>query len=162
MLKFKLSNGEDIEDLEFYIKDYYKKNPDSIIFVGSDSAQHGKVTKYATTISFLRPRRGTHVIFSKFAIKREKDLFNRLWKEVECAKEVAEYVDSVLEGIYINKKETKIPIIHLDFNKSAKYKSHIVHDVSIGYLTGIGFEVHCKPSSNSWASSIAADYFVKN
>lgn len=162
MLKFKLYNGDDIEDLELYIKEYYKKNPDSIIFVGADSAQHGKVTKYATTISFLRPRRGTHIIYSKFVINREKDLFNRLWKEVECAREVAEYVDEILRDVYVNKKDTKIPIIHLDFNRSSKYKSHIVHDISIGYLTGIGFEVYCKPSSNSWSASIAADHFVKN
>ena len=160
MLKFKLFNGDDINDLEEYLKNYYAKNPDIIIYVGTDSAQHGRMTKYATIISFLHPRKGGHVIYTKSNSKREKDLFNRLWKEVEYTREVADYIHSTLDGIYIKTDDKKIPIIHLDFNKQSRYKSNVIHDISVGYLTGLGYKVETKDLA--WAASVMADYFVKN
>jgi predicted RNase H-related nuclease YkuK (DUF458 family) len=161
MKDFRLFDGQEIEDLGVYIKDYYVLNPDMEIYVGTDSAQHGKVTKYATAISFLHPNKGVHVIYRKNIIKRERDLFTRLWNEVEYTREVAEYVHETMNGIMKPKYiDSKIPILHLDFNKSSKYKSFMVHDLSMGYLKGLGFEVCSK--SDSWCASFCADMLVKN
>lgn len=161
MENFKKIDGESIEDLGGYIREYYLKNPDIKIYVGTDSAQHGKYTKYATAISMLKPGKGVHVIYKKTSIKRVRDIFTRLWKETEHTLEVGEYVHNCLDGIYNNNNENKkIPILHLDLNKSPKYKSNIAHDVSIGYLRGYGFEVQSK--SDSWCSSFCADMLVKN
>lgn len=157
---FKLINGDSIENLADYLKEYYVQHPDLEVFIGTDSAQHGKVTKYATAISLLRPGKGVHVIYRKISITRERDMFTRLWNEVEHTREVGEYVNDVFQEFYDHKIEGKIPTLHLDFNKQPKYKSYVVHDLSIGYLTSFGFKV--KSKSESWCASFCADHLVKN
>lgn len=161
MKDFKLFGGEVLDDLGEYLKEYYAQYPDIEIYIGTDSAQHGKITKYATAISLLHPGKGVHVIYRKNIIKRERDMFTRLWNEVEYTREVGEYVHEILKDIYDNKiEDKKIPILHLDFNKSPKYKSYVVHDLSMGYLRGFGFDVHSKPGA--WVASFCADHLVKN
>jgi len=112
-------------------------------------------------VSLLRPGKGVHVVYKKVSLRRIRDLFTRLWTEVEYTREVAEYVHDSMNGIMESKNnDIKIPILHLDLNKSAKYKSNVVHDTAIGYLKGLGFEVHSK--SDSWAATFCADMLVKN
>ncbi len=160
MKDFKLFGGQEIEDLGEYLREYYALYPDIQIFVGTDSAQHGKVTKYATAVALLHPNKGVHVVYKKVSISRQRDMFTRLWNEVEYTREVAEYVHDEMVNVYEHKEGIKIPIVHLDFNKEAKYKSHVVHDLSLGYLTGLGYETHTKNSA--WAATVAADMLVKN
>jgi predicted RNase H-related nuclease YkuK (DUF458 family) len=161
MQNFRLFGGQEIGDLGVYIQEYYALHPEVKIYIGTDSAQHGKFTKYATAVAFLHPGKGVHAIYKKTSIKRVRDLFSRLWNEVEYTREVAEYVNDIMSGIMESKSnEKKIPIVHLDLNKSAKYKSNVVHDLAIGYLKGLGFEVHSK--SDSWCASFCADMLVKN
>lgn len=160
MEHFKLFGGQEIEDLGKYLKDYYVNHPDIQIFVGTDSAQHGRFTKYATAIAMVNPGKGAHVIFQRFNIKRERDLFTRLWNEVEYTREVADYVHESLKEVYKHDEDTKIPYVHLDFNKSPKHKSNMVHDAAMGYLKGNGYSVDSK--SDSWCASFCADMLVNN
>jgi len=160
MKDFKLFGGQELENLGEYILDYYAKYPDIKFYVGTDSAQHGKVTKYATALAMLHPGKGVHVVFRRANIRRERDMFTRLWNEVEYTREVAEYVHETLKDVYEHKEGEKIPTIHLDFNKSPKHKSNIVHDLSVGYMKGFGFQVESKDSA--WAATFAADMLVKN
>jgi len=160
MKDFKLFGGREIENLGEYLKEYYAQYPDIKIFVGTDSAQHGKVTKYATVVALLHPGKGVHVVFRRVNIRRERDMFTRLWNEVEYTREVADYVHDIFEGIYEHPENEKIPTVHLDFNKSPKFKSNVVHDLSVGYMRGFGYRVESK--SNSWASTFCADHLIKN
>jgi predicted RNase H-related nuclease YkuK (DUF458 family) len=160
MKNFKLFGGQEIENLGEYLRDYYKKYPDIQVFVGTDSAQHGKVTKYATAISLLHPGKGVHVVFSRVSIRRERDMFTRLWNEVEYTREVADYVHETLSDIFIHNENEKIPIIHLDFNKQSRHKSNIVHDLSVGYLKGFGYKVFSKP--DAWCATFVSDFLVKD
>jgi len=159
-MEFKLFSGEKIDDVGEYLRRYYEKYPDVEIYVGCDSNNHGGFTKYATVISLLRPSKGVHVIFNRFTIKRERDLFLRLWRETECSLEAAKIVRSSLENIF-GSDDKCIPTIHLDYNKQAKYKSHIVHDAAIGYLMANGF-TKVETKSDAWASSFCADMLVNN
>jgi len=160
MKDFKLFGGQELEDLGEYILEYYAKYPDIIFYVGTDSAQHGKVTKYATAVAMLHPGKGVHVVFRRVSVRREKDMFTRLWNEVEYTREVAEYVHDTLKDVYKHKEEEKIPIVHLDFNKSPKYKSNMVHDLSVGYLSSFGYKVFSK--NEAWVATFCADMLVKN
>jgi predicted RNase H-related nuclease YkuK (DUF458 family) len=160
MKDFKLFGGKEIDDLGVYLKEYYAQYPDIEIYIGTDSAQHGKITKYATAISLLHPGKGVHVIYRRTTIKRERDMFTRLWNEVEYTREVGEYVEETMKDVYERKDSNKkIPQLHLDFNKQAKYKSHVVHDLSVGYLKGFGFDVKTKP--DSWTATFCADHLVQ-
>lgn len=160
MKDFKLFGGQELEDLGEYLREYYFLYPDIQIFIGTDSAQHGKVTKYATAVSMLRPGKGVHVVYKRVTIPRERDMFTRLWNEVEYTRVVADYVNETMENIFPHKDNEKIPILHLDFNKSPKHKSNVVHDLSIGYLSSFGYKVESKPSA--WCSTFCADSLVKN
>jgi uncharacterized protein len=160
MENFKLFGGQELKDLGKYLKDYYALHPDIQIFVGTDSAQHGKFTKYATAVAMVHPGKGVHVVFQRFNIRRERDMFTRLWNEVEYTREIADYVHESLKDVYVHDENTKIPIVHLDFNKSPKHKSNMVHDVSIGYLKGYGYKVETKPEA--WCSTFCADMLVQN
>jgi len=160
MKDFKLFGGQELENLGEYLREYYALYPDIQIFVGTDSAQHGKVTKYATAVSLLRPGKGVHVVFNRHNIKREKDMFTRLWNEVEYTREVAEYVHNEMKDIYPHKDDEKIPVVHLDFNKQPRHRSNIVHDLSVGYMRGFGYQVFSKPEA--WCSTFVADSLVQN
>lgn len=159
MENFKLFGGQEIKDLGEYLREYYALHPDIQIFVGTDSAQHGRFTKYATAIAMVNPGKGAHVVFQRFNIKRERDLFTRLWREVEYTREVADYVHESLKDVYVHDTE-KIPVIHLDFNKSPKHKSNMVHDAAMGYLKGTGYIVESK--SDSWCASFCADMLANS
>lgn len=160
MKDFKFFGGKELGDLGEYLRNYYVTYPEIKIYIGTDSAQHGKVTKYATAVSLLRPGKGVHVVYRKIVSPRDRDLFTRLWKETEYTREVADYVHDEMANVYEHKDSEKIPILHLDFNKSPKYKSNMVHDLSMGYLKGLGYNVYSK--SESWTASVVADLIVKN
>jgi predicted RNase H-related nuclease YkuK (DUF458 family) len=104
MKDFKLFGGQELEDLGEYLREYYDLYPDIEVFVGTDSAQHGKVTKYATAISLLHPGKGVHVVFRRKIIRRERDMFTRLWNEVEYTREVADYVHDSLKDVTLTTK----------------------------------------------------------
>ena len=171
MKNFKLFGGKEIENLGEYLRNYIKLNPRVKVYVGTDSIQNGKFTKYVTAIGLLKPEyigekgdfhygEGVHVVFRRDNIKRIRDVYSRLWHETELTFEVASYVHEELKDVWTQPlNNEKVPIVHLDLNVSPKYKSHQVHDVSVGYIRGNGFEVYCKP--NSWMASVAADWLCK-
>lgn len=160
MKNFKLFGGQELENLGEYLRDYYAQYPDIKIYVGTDSAQHGKVTKYATAISLLHPGKGVHVVFKRVSIRRERDMFTRLWNEVEYTREVADYVHETLKDIFPHGEDERIPVIHLDFNKEPRHRSNVVHDLSVGYMKGFGYKVFTKPEA--WTATFVADMLVKN
>lgn len=145
MNKFKKVNGEIIEDIKEYINNYIVEYPDVELYIGTDSEQNRTYTTYVTVIGLLRPRKGVHIIFKKIKVKKIKDIFSRLWNEVEYSKIIAEDLKD------INKNIT----VHIDINNDNREKSNMVHDSAVGYLKGLGYMVESKP--NSWLASKAAD-----
>jgi len=168
MKNFKLFGGKEIENLGEYLRNYIKLNPRVKVYVGTDSIQNGKFTKYVTAIGLLKPEyigekgdfhygEGVHIVFRRDNIKRIRDVYTRLWHETELTFEVASYVHEELKDVWKQPlNNEKVPIVHLDLNPDPKWKSHQVHDSSVGYLRGYGFDVHTKNSA--WAATCAADF----
>lgn len=152
--EFKFFNGRHLDNAGDYIKKYIDRNPSVKIFVGTDSKQYKGYTKYVTAIGLLKPRKGVHVIYKRNNTKKIKDIFSRLWNEVEYSRQVADYIEE-----NVNNNGKKIVTVHLDINLDEKAKSNIVHDSAVGYLKGLGYEVETKP--NSWAASKAADMLCR-
>jgi predicted RNase H-related nuclease YkuK (DUF458 family) len=170
MKDFKLVGGVEIENLGEYLRNYYKKNPKVKFYVGTDSVQNGKFTKYVTTVCMRHPEyvdngrvhygAGVHLVFKRNNVNRIREVASRLWRETELTLEVALYVDDALKSVWKQPlNNERVPIIHLDFNDSPKFKSHQVTDASVGWLTGEGFEVYTKPIA--WAASTASDWLCK-
>ena len=104
MKEFKLFGGKIIEDVGQYAIDYIKKNAvdhsEIIIYIGTDSKQLRKHTMYATAIAFYHVGKGAHIIFNRTKIPKVKDLFTRLYNEVEMTRRTAEALNKDLVGNY--------------------------------------------------------------
>jgi predicted RNase H-related nuclease YkuK (DUF458 family) len=170
MKNFRKFGGQEIEDLGVYLRDYYAQYPRVKIFVGTDSLQSGKFTKYVTTVCMLHPEyidngkfhysSGVHVVYRRENVKRIRDVFSRLWKETELTFEVSQYVHESLKEVWKQPlNNEKIPIVHLDFSNQPQFKSHQVHDTSMGYIKGHGFEVYAKPMA--WSATYASDWLCQ-
>jgi predicted RNase H-related nuclease YkuK (DUF458 family) len=104
MKEFKLFGGAIIEDVGQYAVDYIKNNcvdhSEIIVYIGTDSKQMRKHTMYATAIAFYHVGKGAHIIFNRTKIPKVKDLFTRLYNEVEMTRRAAEGLNKDLVGNY--------------------------------------------------------------
>lgn len=104
MKEFKLFGGHLIDDVEQYAIDYIKEkcvdHSEIMVYVGTDSKQLRKHTMYATAIAFYHVGKGAHIIFNRTKIPKVKDLYTRLYNEVEMTRRTAERLDKALKGNY--------------------------------------------------------------
>lgn len=150
-LQFKrLSDGQVI-DLDSYIKDFMKKFPETKIFIGCDSQNHGRYTAYALVIVLHQSSLGGHVLYQKIKLNRIRDRFERLWNEVEYSVQLGEYMK--LNNL------PKPDFIDIDFNPDPKYKSNQILRSALGYIEAMGYTARCKP--NALSASYVADAICK-
>lgn len=160
MKDFKKFGGEHIYDLGQYVRDYVTAHKDVTVYVGSDSEQFMRFTQYATVVVFRHASNGAHYIFYREKVKRVKDLFTRLWGEVDRVLTVGIYLEKELEGFYQRSNSVeKLVELHLDLNPNPLHKSNIVFNAGVSTLKGYGFRVKCKPEA--WAASCAADLICR-
>ena len=104
MKEFKLFGGKIIEDINEYAINYIKENcvdhSEIIVYVGTDSKQFRKHTMYATAIVFYHVGKGAHIVFTRERVPKIKDLFTRLYNEVEMTRIIAEDLNKALVGNY--------------------------------------------------------------
>jgi len=155
-MKFKHVNGNIIENLAEYLKEYLKnKDFEYEIYIGSDSTYtRNNVANYAIVVAVVRKGRGVHLIYKK---EKRKNVFNmqdRLWWEVEYSVQVAQYLrdNEILTNDRIN-------AIHIDINTNKKYQSNKIYSAATGYVSGMGFEFRTKP--DAFIASYAADMLCR-
>jgi predicted RNase H-related nuclease YkuK (DUF458 family) len=155
MKNFKQTNGEVIEDLFGYVKDWVEKIPNSEIFVGCDSQEVGDKINYVTTVCLYEMGHGVHIILKKETEPRQHttnplaNMHPKLWSEVVRSVEVAEYLKD------IDKKIT----VHVDYNSKDSEKSNQLYEAGIGYAKSMGYDAVGKP--HAWAASCAADNYCR-
>ena len=164
MKDFKKFGGGYIDNLGEYARDYINKYKNDVkkvkIIVGCDSENAKTTTKYATVVVFYHEGAGAHFIYCFEKINRVKDLYTKLWGEIERTFKVAEYLEKELEGTYERIEPLKKLVdVDVDLNPDSMWKSNIAYDAAIGLFTGFGYRVKGKP--NAVASSYAADLVVK-
>ena len=91
---------------------------------------------YATAVVF-RYTNGAHILYNREKYPLVKDLWSRLWKEVEKSIEVAEFLRKEC-GI----KATRID---LDYNEDPKYPSNKLVKAAVGYVESLGYKAKTKP-----------------
>lgn len=136
---FKKIGGDVVVDLLTYSNEILDKNPTTKVYVGCDSQTYSNKTVYVTTVVFRYENRGAHVIYRREVVPRVKDLWTKLWGELNRAIDVAGYL----------KFEGKIDIhqIDLDYNTSPKYRSNIVLKAAVGYVESMGYNYAVKPET---------------
>jgi predicted RNase H-related nuclease YkuK (DUF458 family) len=150
-------NGEPVKDVITYLQDRIKSAKNIKIAVGCDSKQRRYNTTYATAIVIWDDdiKRGAHIIFKRESIKKVKDLYQRLYGEVERSFSLAEYLNKNLIGLKSIEPFKKNIIVHCDFNPNAKWKSNMVYSTAKSWLEGSGYITKFKP--DAYASSSCAD-----
>ena len=162
MQKFRKVDGTMIPDVAEYIMNYINAyDGDVQLYIGTDSQSTRKkrVTNYATVICMHRTNsdgigKGAHLIYNRERKTNVKDLFTRLWWEVEYSMQVANYLRD--KNVYLNEK---VLAVHIDVSPDKKNKSNSVYASAVGYVESMGYECCTKPDSP--VASYAADMVVR-
>lgn len=135
-------------ELKSYAKEITSKHPGIKIYVGSDSQNYATKTLYATTIVFRFENNGAHVIYHKEATPLVRDMWTRLWGELQRSIDVAGYL----------RFECDIQVwqIDLDLNSDPDFPSNKVFQAAVGYAQSMGYQAKTKPDLllATWAANI--------
>jgi predicted RNase H-related nuclease YkuK (DUF458 family) len=138
---FKNIRGETVNEIEYSLE-FLKNNPGAKIYVGSDSQKKRKVINFATVIAFRYGKRGCHILYHKWSVKRkgygrgQALIEKRLRLEIEKTIEVAQK----LEGNSI-----KVYQVDFDLNSDTSLKSSSLVQMATGWASGLGFKTSVKP-----------------
>jgi predicted RNase H-related nuclease YkuK (DUF458 family) len=180
--KFRKFGGSPIEDVGVYLREYLTKNPNTSIFIGTDSDNKRGHTMYATAICMydLDRRDGVHYIFCRDKTPKEAVIFSRMLNEVQRSVDMAEYLEKQLEGFVkrftpeeivkmrdennnlYKAHQVKLCTIDIDINPfdgNGHNKSHKAFEAARSWVSGSGFRCRFKPYS--WAANCAADLICK-
>jgi predicted RNase H-related nuclease YkuK (DUF458 family) len=123
---------------------------DAKIYVGTDSQNKRHNTVYVTVIAYRYGTRGTHYIYYRHHVKKIRDRWQRLWKEVELSVEIAKMLEE---------NSLRVHCIDLDFNKKEIARSSDMVAAARGFVVGSGYECTVKPEEQ--VASRAADHIVR-
>jgi len=124
------------------------------VFVGTDSQVHKKkkCVIYATCVVLYKKGKGGRVFVAKdqmpYATSLRERLTNETWRSLTVAFELSQILPSNVEIV-----------IHVDVNRSLKYKSGNYHQELVSLVTGQGYKCRIKPYA--WAAQCIADHFTK-
>jgi len=135
MIFKRLTDNQDI-NLAKYAKKVLNEKPKTTIYIGCDSQQVRNKTVYATVVVF-RYENGAHITYQREYEPNIKDIWPRLWKEVEKSVSVAEYL-RINAGIMATR-------IDLDYNGDPKYPSNKLVKAAVGYVESLGYKAKTKP-----------------
>ena len=139
----------DWNEVRAYIKNSSKT---SSVYIGCDSIQQKNKTRFClVVIIHIDSSKGGKVFHEVSNFDKIRNLQQRLLKEVEIAVGGAMNIIDVIEDRAFE--------VHLDINPNPEHKSNVVSREAIGWVLGQGLD--CKIKPHSFASSCAADYFVK-
>ena len=135
-MRFRRLTDGNLVSLKKYVPNVLQESPNSLIYIGCDSQVTRNKVIYATAVVF-RYTNGAHILYNREKYPLVKDLWSRLWKEVEKSIEVAEFLRKEC-GI----KATRID---LDYNEDPKYPSNKLVKAAVGYVESLGYNAKTKP-----------------
>lgn len=149
---FKDSRGASISFEEIVAQ--IQKDYEYEVFVGTDSQvrRKKKGVTYATCIVLYKKGKGGRVFVAKelkpYANSLKERLLNEVWRSLEVSWELMQILPKNVEIV-----------IHVDVNRSKKYKSGNYHQELVSLVMGQGFKCRIKPYA--WAAQCIADHFTK-
>jgi len=144
--KWRSYDGRKSIDVSKYVEDHKT----DLFFIGTDSQNYSKkqMCSFTTVLIAYTMRKGGRIITHKHKVPYMDSLRQRLLMEAMLSLEVAWYLDQ-------NVPKESIVGIHLDVNRSLKYKSGRYKDELVGLVMAQGFNCLIKP--DAWAASTVAD-----
>ena len=142
-----MHDGSPVRLLE-HIREVLHRHPDAEVMVGSDSQYRNGSTIYTTTVVLRFPCIGANVLYRRERRTRIRDLWTRLWGEVERSIAVADALGRA-GGV-------RVARIDMDLNSDPKHGSHRLHATALGFVRAQGYEPRTKPDllMASWAANV--------
>lgn len=150
MKYFQTEEGKLI-NLHEHILEQIKENPETKIYISTDSQNYGAKTVYAIAVVFRYGLRGAHYVYRRERLPRIRDNFSRLWKEAEYTIETGEYITKNLP--------VKIEALEFDYNNKKITKSTNLVQSVIGWATSLGYRALAKP--DEMIAAKAADHVCR-
>jgi predicted RNase H-related nuclease YkuK (DUF458 family) len=151
---FRTEQGERVNIVEHTLEQL-KLWPHLKVYIGTDSQDYGKVTRYATAIVYRYGKRGAHYIFHVDEVPKHKDMFTRLYDEGVRTIETAQVIDN------------EIPIafeaLEFDYNHIPKFNSNKLLASIRGWVTGLNYRGVFKNSDKDMMiAAKAADHLCRH
>jgi predicted RNase H-related nuclease YkuK (DUF458 family) len=137
MIFTRLTDNTSVEIAEYlkrYIAEHHFEN--LRIYIGCDSHSKGECTTYVTTVVVHKGIAGCHVLYQREKLVKIKDLWTRLWNEVEKSVGLAKYLREQGVNIYT---------IDLDLNHDEQHASNKLVSAARGYVESMGIKARIKP-----------------
>lgn len=141
-----MDDGTAVHLLE-HVRERVTAHPDLEVLVGSDSQNRSGHTIYTTTVVLRYRRNGAHVLYRREKRERIRDLWTRLWGEVERSLDVAH--ELAQGGVSVSR-------IDMDLNSDPRFGSNKLHNAAVGHVRALGYEAHTKPELliATWAANV--------
>ena len=146
IVDFRKSSGENIPNLEEYVRNYVETHPNIDVMIGTDSQTEGGKTKFSTVVAMYDhgdgvQGHGAHCVYKRWSVPkyRKEQRFDRL-KSLRDA------------GI-------KIKFVDIDINPKKGTGSNPAFDASKGWVEAEGFE--CRWKTLGPLITSFADWVVK-
>lgn len=155
---WKKTDGTVIDNVNEYVKEYFTTHDGEYkLFIGTDSQKVRKqsLVYYATVICIYNVGHGAHILYSKQKRTNIKNMFDRLWWEIEYSMAITNELKD--GGVLVNRN---ILSVHIDISPKVKNKSNDVYKSAVGYVTGMGYNCLAKP--NAVAATYCSDWVVRN
>ena len=133
------------------LDEFIERHTEDVFFIGIDSQNYLKRRRtcvFTTALIAYTQGKGGNIILHTDTVPAITNLRPRLLIEAMRSLEIAWYLSEKIPA------ENLIGI-HLDVNKSLKFKSGQYHDELSGYIMAQGFKCFTKP--DAWAASSTAD-----
>ena len=155
---FKKFSGERLENIEDYVKEYYKTHQNIDVMVGTDSQNKGPKTIFSTIVAMYDKGdgdghgHGAHCVFSRWSTRRYKkaEIYDRMIAETTASIEIAKAIRSA--GV-------PIKYIDIDINPRIDAGSNIAYSAAKGWVESEGFE--CRYKTFGPLITTLADWVVK-
>jgi predicted RNase H-related nuclease YkuK (DUF458 family) len=135
-------------DLVEHVRGIMDHDPGVEVLVGCDSQNRDRHTIYTTAVVLRYHRNGAQVLYRRERTERIRDMWTRLWGEVERSLEVARSL-TVQGGVRISR-------IDMDLNSDPRFGSHRLHSAAVGHVKAYGYETRTKPDLliATWAANV--------
>lgn len=148
---FKTNTGERVNIVEHTLEQI-KVWPNLRVYIGTDSQDYGKITRFVTCICYRYGHRGAHFIYYREEVPTIRDVYTRLYEEgtrtIESALMITEEIPVSIE------------MLEFDYNDFSKTRSTPVIQALKGWVHGLNMNASFK--SGEQLATKAADHVCRH
>ena len=149
---FRTQEGDKISIIEHTLQQI-KLWPNLKIYIGTDSQDYGKITRFVTCMCYRYGHRGAHFVYLKEEVPTIRDVFTRLYQEGVKTIEIAELLVEHLPAV-------KFEALEFDYSNLKKTKSSPLVSSIKGWVRGLGMNPSFK--SGEQLATKAADHVCRH